>query len=195
MNSYNSLKNAAYLYALTALSQGIEYFNSSKQYTDEQIAQKLSQIYKPMGTIQTINDLPELVAENLGEVYDIQQAFVTTDDFLEGAGISYGAGTNVAIVQTQENSYKYDALSGLVNLDQYSTTEEMQQAINASIAPIIEQLNLKLTTPSGNQGQLLGFTANNVVGAVNAPSSGNTTILSSNQPSTQEVGGLWLKSY
>lgn len=36
------------------------------------------------------------------------------------------------------------------------------------------QLSTKLTTPTGTQGQLLGFTADNVVGAVDAPESGLT---------------------
>ena len=36
---------------------------------------------------------------------------------------------------------------------------------------IYNELNTKLTTPTGNQGQFLGFTSDNVVGAVNAPSS------------------------
>ena len=36
---------------------------------------------------------------------------------------------------------------------------------------IYNELNTKLTTPTGNQGQFLGFTANNVVGAVDAPTS------------------------
>lgn len=36
---------------------------------------------------------------------------------------------------------------------------------------IYNELNTKLTTPTGNQGQFLGFTANNVVGAINAPTS------------------------
>ena len=36
---------------------------------------------------------------------------------------------------------------------------------------IYNELNTKLTTPTGNQGQFLGFTANNVVGAVDVPTS------------------------
>lgn len=36
---------------------------------------------------------------------------------------------------------------------------------------IYSELNTKLTTPTGNQGQFLGFTANNVIGAVDAPTS------------------------
>ena len=34
---------------------------------------------------------------------------------------------------------------------------------------IYNELNTKLTTPTGNQGQFLGFTSDNVVGAVDAP--------------------------
>ena len=36
-------------------------------------------------------------------------------------------------------------------------------------------LNKKLTTPSGTQGQLLGFTSDNVVGAVDAPTSSSSS--------------------
>ena len=36
---------------------------------------------------------------------------------------------------------------------------------------IYNELNTKLTTPTGNQGQFLGFTSDNVVGAVDAPTS------------------------
>lgn len=41
-------------------------------------------------------------------------------------------------------------------------------------AEISNELDTKLTTPTGTQGQLLGFTADNVVGAVDAPESGLT---------------------
>ena len=41
-------------------------------------------------------------------------------------------------------------------------------------AEISNELDTKLTTPTGTQGQLLGFTADNTVGAVDAPESGLT---------------------
>lgn len=50
------------------------------------------------------------------------------------------------------------------------TSENVQDAIEE----VDTQLSTKLTTPTGTQGQLLGFTADNTVGAVDAPESGLT---------------------
>lgn len=46
--------------------------------------------------------------------------------------------------------------------------------LNKLGAEISNELDTKLTTPTGTQGQLLGFTADNTVGAVDAPESGLT---------------------
>ena len=54
-------------------------------------------------------------------------------------------------------------------------------------------LNTKLTTPSGLQGQLLGFTANNVIGAVDAPTS--TSPFNTSYNGTLASGsGNWIAS-
>lgn len=50
------------------------------------------------------------------------------------------------------------------------TSDNVQDAIEE----VDTQLSTKLTTPTGTQGQLLGFTADNTVGAVDAPESGLT---------------------
>lgn len=50
-------------------------------------------------------------------------------------------------------------------------TEDLQAATKQYVDT---QLSTKLTTPTGTQGQLLGFTADNTVGAVDAPESGLT---------------------
>lgn len=50
------------------------------------------------------------------------------------------------------------------------TSENVQDAIEE----VDTQLSTKLTTPTGTAGQLLGFTADNTVGAVDAPESGLT---------------------
>lgn len=47
-----------------------------------------------------------------------------------------------------------------------------------------------LPTQTGTQGQFLGFTANNVVGAVDAPSSVNIQT-SGTQPTNQKTGDFW----
>lgn len=56
-----------------------------------------------------------LVADNVGNVYNITNAFTTTADFIEGAGKKHTAGTNVAIANVgtaEEPSYKFDVLAG-----------------------------------------------------------------------------------
>ena len=57
----------------------------------------------------------------LGWMYNITDAFVTTDEFMEGAGKSYGAGQNVVAVEYTEGVKKWDVLSGELNLSDYKT--------------------------------------------------------------------------
>lgn len=63
-----------------------------------------SSIYKASGSIY-FAELPELEANKVGNVYNIKDAFVTTADFFEGAGVSYAAGTNVSIIQVEDETY------------------------------------------------------------------------------------------
>ena len=54
-------------------------------------------------------------------------------------------------------------------------------------------LNTKLTAPSGTQGQLLGFTSDNVIGAVDAPAS--TSLFNTSYNGTLASGsGNWTSS-
>ena len=57
-----------------------------------------------------------LTAANVGNVYNFDTAFTTTSDFVEGAGITYPAGTNVSIAEVSSGTYKYDVLSGFVDI-------------------------------------------------------------------------------
>ena len=49
--------------------------------------------------------LPTLTADKVGYFYNINEEFTTTSDFIEGAGKTYGAGTNVAIIDTALHAY------------------------------------------------------------------------------------------
>lgn len=83
---------------------------------------KVSATLHPKGTI-TFANLPSLSASVVNNVYNISDAFTTTTDFTEGAGKSYPMGTNVSIVNvgTEESPiYKYDAMSGFVDLSPYA---------------------------------------------------------------------------
>lgn len=104
----------------------------TKTQTDDKIKAAVASVYKPSGSV-AFADLPELISTNVGNVYNITDAFTTTDNFVEGAGKKYPAGENVAIIEVSEGVYKYDVLSGMVDLSDYSTTEQMQALLNGKV--------------------------------------------------------------
>lgn len=82
-------------------------------------------------------NLPTLDASREGFVYNITNAFTTTSDFVEGAGASYPAGTNVVIINTTGNTYKYDCLSGIVDLSAYQLSADLIAITNSEIDTIV----------------------------------------------------------
>lgn len=79
-------------------------------------------VYTPKGSI-AFKSLPTAAAGNKGWVYNISDAFTTTAAFIEGAGHSYGAGTNVVCVDAGSGSYKWDVLAGTIDLTELTATE------------------------------------------------------------------------
>ena len=82
--------------------------------TKEELNAKISAVYKPAGSV-AFADLPTLAENVLGNVYNVTNAFTTTDSFVEGAGNKYPKGTNVVVVKSGED-YKFDVLAGFVDL-------------------------------------------------------------------------------
>lgn len=82
---------------------------------DTAINSRIASVYKAKGSI-AFASLPALTSSNEGFVYDINESFTTTSDFVEGAGATYPAGTNVVIIDIGSGIYKYDVLAGLVDL-------------------------------------------------------------------------------
>lgn len=120
----------------------------TKQQTDDKISAAISSVYKPAGST-TFANLPAPAAGVLGNVYNVTDAFTTTDQFVEGAGKTYPAGTNVAIVLVGED-YKYDVLSGMVDLSNYSTTDEIAQTY-ATKTEVTTGLNGKVDKVEGSR--------------------------------------------
>lgn len=120
----------------------------TKQQTEDKISAAISSVYKPAGST-TFAALPAPAANVLGNVYNVTDAFTTTDQFVEGAGKSYPAGTNVAIVLVGED-YKYDVLSGMVDLSNYSTTDEIAQTY-ATKTEVTTGLNGKVDKVDGSR--------------------------------------------
>lgn len=100
---------------------------------------------KPKGSIPFAS-LPPLSAANLNNIYNITDSFTTTADFVEGAGHTHPAGTNVAIINTGTDAnpvYKYDTYVGTQDLSAYwtSTTGQTNTLEAMTVAEINAILN------------------------------------------------------
>ena len=76
--------------------------------------------YHAAGT-KTIAQLTSslLVSANEGNVYNVTDSGTTTADFVEGAGHPINAGDNVGVCDVGGGVYKFDLLSGFVDLGDY----------------------------------------------------------------------------
>lgn len=97
-----------------------ETLHGVKAYADEQIKAQLGSVYKAAGSKASVEELPDLGEGEVGNVYNMTAQFTTTADFVEDAGKSYPAGTNVVCV-TVEGTQKWDVLAGFVDLTGYAT--------------------------------------------------------------------------
>ncbi len=95
-----------------------ELSDSSDYATKTYVDSKVNTAVRHQGSI-AFASLPALSSTNLNKCYNITDAFTTTSDFLEGAGKNYPAGTNVMIVESGTNTYKYDVYSGFYDLSVY----------------------------------------------------------------------------
>lgn len=108
----------------------------SNTYTDNQIAAKIGAVYKPVGSVK-FSELPlELTKAELGNVYNVTDAFEADARFVPvEVGENYPAGTNVAVIEENE-SYYFDALSGVIDLSNYYTKTETDQQITTKIGSL-----------------------------------------------------------
>lgn len=112
-------------------------------YTKGEVDSRISSTYKPAGSAASVAALGSLTAENEGKVYDMSASFTTTADFKDYASQgpkTFPAGTQVAIINTgtsQNPVYKYDTLSGFVDLSAYQKSEDLQAITNGEIDTIV----------------------------------------------------------
>lgn len=97
---------------------------------------KISSTYKAKGSV-SFSNLPALSSAVEGFVYNVSDAFTTTSDFVEGAGNDYPAGTNVVIINTTGQTYKYDVLSGFIDLSPYQLSADLIAITNSEIDTIV----------------------------------------------------------
>ena len=100
------------------------------------ISAAVSGAYKAKGS-SAFASLPTLTAVTVGDVYNVSDAFLTTADFVEGAGQSYGAGTNIVCVDSDgAGTKKWDVLAGFVNLTEYVKGTDLVAITNVEIDEI-----------------------------------------------------------
>lgn len=129
---------------ITGIANGT---NDQDAVTKAQLDAAVVGALKPSGSI-AFAFLPALSASVLNNIYNITDAFTTTSDFVEGSGMSYPAGTNVAVINTgtaADPVYKFDVYTGVIDLSAYRTAadqdvidEAQDAAINEFYAPIID---------------------------------------------------------
>ncbi len=129
----------AYESADTAINENLtnNYYNKTETDSkiDEKIAIKVGSTYKAAGSIK-FSSLPAPSAIEEGKVYNISDAFTTDENFVEGAGQNYPAGTNVVCINSTDGVYKWDVLAGFVDLSSYATTESVTSALNSKVDKI-----------------------------------------------------------
>lgn len=109
------------LAALAFKATTLDGYGITNAYTKDEINAKISAVYKPAGAV-AFAELPSLAENVLGNVYNVTDAFTTTNNFVEGAGNKYPKGTNVVVVKVGD-AYKYDVLAGFVDLSGYVEKE------------------------------------------------------------------------
>lgn len=89
------------------------------------INQAVSTVYTPKGSLADISTLMSLSSSGkVGDVYNISSEFTTTNVFIEGIGKTYPAGTNIVLVEVEDEK-KWDVLAGSVDLSGYVQASEM----------------------------------------------------------------------
>lgn len=92
-----------------------------KAYVDSTVASSITSAIIPKGS-STFANLPTPVAGKLGWMYNVSDSFTINNTFIEYDSSNtktYPAGTNVYIVSSGTNEYKYDVLAGFIDLSGY----------------------------------------------------------------------------
>ena len=91
--------------------------------------------YKAKGSV-AFASLPELDTATVGDVYNVTDQFSTTENFMEGTGKTYSAGTNVVCVDAGSGAKKWDVLAGFVDLAGYVAKTDMVAITDTEINEI-----------------------------------------------------------
>lgn len=160
------------------------YYNKTE--VNQQISAAVGATYKPAGTI-AFEALPALAATEEGKVYNVSNAFTTTENFVEGTGKSYPAGTNVVCIDVGEDEFKWDVLSGFVDLSAYATTE----SLNAALGNKVDKVAGSSLVPDADITKLQGLANIKTVeeGELNLSEEGELSVVAIDQSKVTGLSG------
>ena len=174
--------NAAQTFAENSANSATEA-QGYAEYT-KQLVDGLGGVYIPQGSLAFASLPAQPAAQYQGYVWNITDAFTTDSRFLEGAGESVPAGANVACVLV-DGAYKYDVLSGIVDLSNYAqingtysgmTVGKATQADNAATATDSEKLGGVLSSEyTLKTGTYPDMAVGNATNATNADTADSAT--------------------
>lgn len=137
-NLVDSNKSAA---SFAAPATTLAGYGITDAYTKEEADAKFSGVYKPSGNI-TASELTSslLVVGNVGKVWNLTTDATTTSDWTEGAGKTVKTGTDVGVVEVDDNGttvYKFNAFSMGIDLSGYVQESDLVAITNAEIDTIV----------------------------------------------------------
>ena len=137
----------AQTYAQNAANSATE----AQGYADytKQLVDGLGGVYIPQGSLAFASLPTQPAAQYQGYVWNITDAFTTDSRFLEGAGESVPAGANVACVLV-DGAYKYDVLSGIVDLSNYAQINGTYSGMTVGKATNADNATKATQDASGN---------------------------------------------
>lgn len=190
-NSASTATSKASAASTSASNAATSEANAKKYYEQTKaISESFSGALRPMGTV-TFANLPAVSSASAGDMYNISDEFVTTSDFVEGAGITEPAGSNVY----KTGAGKWDVLAGSPVTGVKGANETNFRRGNVNIT--CENIGA-LSTDGDSQSNTVTFTSNDSLTGDSTPpallTSGETHASILSKVSTVFKNVRWLLS-
>lgn len=172
------------------LSFGNKTYDGSSAQTITKEDLGISSVYTPAGSV-AFASLPTPAVSNLGNVYNVTDAFTTDSRFIEGAGKKYPAGTNVGVV-LQDGNYMFDVMGSEVDLTNYAqidgnypnmTVGNASNAGHATNADSATSATSATNATNATNAETASKVANNLTINVN----GNSTVYNGSSAQTIDI--------
>ena len=129
--STNATKSESFAVGGTGTRIGEDSDNAKYYYEQARdISASITGALKPCGTVTYVN-LPSLSVALVGDMYNVSDAFTTTNDFKEGAGHHIAAGANVY----KTSDAKWDILAGVTVTGVKGDKEQNYRQGNINLTP------------------------------------------------------------